>query len=111
MDKGLIISDYRLAKNPNKQIRIMAQINGCRMDDIVKILKDAGVYEPGRGRKVANQHMRGNVDYEQMRELYNDGLSDIKIGAAMGTSPSTVRVWRLKNGLESHYVKGRRITP
>ncbi len=41
-----IVRDYRQAKNRSKQIGILAELNGCKKSDIVKILVDAGETVP-----------------------------------------------------------------
>ena len=41
-----IVRDYRLAKTPLKQIRILADMNQTSKDEIVKILKEAGCKLP-----------------------------------------------------------------
>lgn len=46
-DAGLIIQDYRLAKDKEEQIKIMAQLYATRMAEIRGILYRAGVYKVG----------------------------------------------------------------
>lgn len=41
----------------------------------------------------------------RMRELYEQGWSDRKIGRAVGLSEETVAAWRKRTGLPSHYRK------
>lgn len=41
----------------------------------------------------------------RMRELYEQGWSDRKIGRAVGLSEETVAAWRRRKGLPSHYRK------
>lgn len=41
----------------------------------------------------------------RMRELYEQGWSDRKIGRAVGLSDETVAAWRRRTGLPSHYRK------
>ena len=42
-----IVRDYREAKVKTKQIQILADLNGCKSRDIVKILIEAGESVPG----------------------------------------------------------------
>ena len=45
---GLIVQDYKLAKNPEEQIKILAETHATGTAEIRKILYDAGVYKIGR---------------------------------------------------------------
>lgn len=55
MTDGEIITSYRQAASPLKQIRILADLNGCTSGDICTILEEAGLKIPGqfgpRGKK------------------------------------------------------------
>ena len=44
------------------------------------------------------------VDYEELRRLYRDGLSDERIAVKASVNVKTVRKWRKRNGLESNYI-------
>lgn len=43
MDDGEICRSYVLAKYPDKQIRILAELNDCRTTQIIKILEENNV--------------------------------------------------------------------
>lgn len=47
-EMGLIVQDYRLAKDKEEQIVISAQLNGTDTAEIRKIIYDAGEYKVGR---------------------------------------------------------------
>lgn len=47
MTKEEIVRDYRLAKAPSKQIKILAELNQCDRKTIIQILTDAGCKLPG----------------------------------------------------------------
>jgi hypothetical protein len=98
MDEGMIVQDYRLAKDGEKQIRIMAQLGGIPVAEIVEILRRAGVYDASRGRKKADQSMRGKVDYGRVRMLYDAGMNDHEIGRRMGISSRNILLWRRRDG-------------
>jgi hypothetical protein len=102
MDKGLIISDYRLAKHPAKQVEILAQVNGCAPGDIVAVLKEAGVYKQGRARKKADQSNRNRWDKEMALALYRLGLGDGQIARELGVTRASVFGLRKKHGLEAN---------
>lgn len=42
-----ICREYRMAKAPTKQIQILADLNGCKKDEIKQILIDGGEKLPG----------------------------------------------------------------
>lgn len=44
------------------------------------------------------------IDYETIRRLYRDGLSDERIAVKASVNVKTVRKWRKRNGLESNYI-------
>ena len=46
-----IVADYKQAKQPMKQIGILAELNGVKRDEIVNILREAGVELPGNYNK------------------------------------------------------------
>lgn len=48
MTDGEIITSYRQAASPLKQIRILADLNGCTSGDICIILEEAGLKIPGQ---------------------------------------------------------------
>lgn len=40
LDKDLIANDYKFAKDKNKQIKILAELNGCKESEIIDILRE-----------------------------------------------------------------------
>lgn len=46
-----IVADYKQAKQPMKQIGILADLNGVKKDEIVAILREAGAELPGNYNK------------------------------------------------------------
>lgn len=51
MTKDEIVADYKQAKQPMKQIGILAELNGVKRDEIVEILRKAGAELPGNYNK------------------------------------------------------------
>lgn len=47
MAEGDIVRDYRQAKDPKAQIRVLAELNACPKDEIEAILREAGEELPG----------------------------------------------------------------
>ena len=85
---------YRLAKYPNRQIKILAQLNACRTKEIRKIVADEENIS-GFGRYV-------QATEEDKMRLYSMGLSDYGIAEALGTSATTIFNWRKKNNLPNN---------
>ena len=65
-----ICREYRQAKTPLKQIRILADENGCRRDEIVSILREAGEELPATYKK---EPPRPNAETER-KVLEDAGL-------------------------------------
>ena len=42
MTRDEIVRDYRLSKTPMKQIKVLAELNGCSTREIVDVLREAG---------------------------------------------------------------------
>lgn len=51
MTPAEIVADYKQAKQPMKQIAILADLNGVRKEQIVQILREAGAELPGNYAK------------------------------------------------------------
>ena len=58
MAEGDIVRDYRQAKDPKAQIRVLAELNACPKDEIEAILREAGEELPGE----AGTRKNGGVD-------------------------------------------------
>lgn len=56
MTDGEICREYRLAKDKDKQIGIIADQCGMDNDEIVKVLVDCGEMEPPRPRRKSRQY-------------------------------------------------------
>ena len=44
---GEIVRNYRQAKDPKAQIRVLAELNACTKDEIMAVLREAGEELPG----------------------------------------------------------------
>lgn len=85
--------EYRQARYPEKQIAILAQLNGCHVNDIRDILNGVS---PKKPRKVFM-----HTSNEDKLELYNQGMNDYEIGRALNIASTSVCYWRKKNGLKA----------
>ena len=81
---------YREAKNRKKQIRILADLNGCSAGRIKNIVADVVCPD------------RRNFDLGERHRLYESGLTDVQIAGALGLTAGTIWHWRQKNGLKAN---------
>ncbi|MBE6987981.1 MAG: hypothetical protein E7432_04290 [Ruminococcaceae bacterium] len=93
-----IRQEYKLAKNPKAQIKILAELNCCHINDIKDVLRGIEVVKP---RKV----FRHSSDEAKM-ELYKKGKNDYEIGRELNIAPTAICYWRKKNGLKAIGKKG-----
>lgn len=99
MSNEEIVSNYKQAAYPNKQIGILAELNACSKRQIKSILTEAGIIPDTKERKL------GEWDKEAAMRLYDEGKIDREIAAEIGVSNATILVWRKANNLPAH---GRR---
>lgn len=91
-DNDIQIS-YRAAKEPEKQIKILAELNACPEHKIRSILGLPPVENPDKsGEELA----------AKIRELHAQNLSDGEIGKIVGLTGSTICWWRKKLGLSAN---------
>ena len=89
-----IVASYRQAKYPAQQIGILAELNATTEEHIKLILQKAGI-----------DTVKKKYNTAEMRHLYDQGLSDVAIGKAIGISYETVRQWRKKEGLSPNFTR------
>ena len=79
--------------------------NRTTRQQVRKALEALGCMPPEAPRAKKASTKRGpatRIDYAKAKELYDSGLSDLKIGRALGMSSNAVYNWRKRNGLPSH---------
>lgn len=86
---------YRLAKNRRKQIKILSELNLCRREKIMEILKENGEALPEAKKKAANWTEQ---EEKQLIGLRESGLTASQIAKEMNTTQSRVasKLARLK---------------
>ena len=99
---------YRMAADPKKQIKVLAELNACSVKEIRQVLVGEGVLPretevPEEPKKAA----RKRFDEETARMLYEEGLDDAAIAKATGMTAHTVAKWRSRNGLRKKVRKPR----
>lgn len=103
-----IVRSYRMAADPKKQIKVLAELNACSVKEIRQVLVGEGVLPretevPEEPKKAA----RKRFDEETARMLYEEGLDDAAIAKATGMTAHTVAKWRSRNGLRKKARKPR----
>ena len=75
MSKGEIVADWRQAKDPVSQVKILAELNGVTRDVIEGILVEYG-YKPRRKPKPPGTKSNAWTadDVAELRELYAQGI-------------------------------------
>lgn len=101
MSDGEIAVRYRQAKEPQKQIKILAELCGVYKADIVAALLREGIDVNGPQKAVKRGAVK-RVDYGKVEELYRRGLTDTAIAKQLDISWHTVSKWRLTNQLAAN---------
>lgn len=79
--------------------------NRTTRQQVRRALEALGCMPPEAPRAKKAPAKRGpatRIDYAKAKELCDSGLSDLKIGRALGMSSNAVYNWRKRNGLPSH---------
>lgn len=97
MTDGEIVNSYRLARDPRRQIGVLAELNAVPTSVIREILAEAGelVLKP---RKTGGGHPLG-FDAAEARRLFDAGLSDKEMAEKLGTKVRNIQFWRQGQGL------------
>lgn len=93
MERDEIEASYRGAKDKRAQIEILADLNDCGEDDIVKVLADSG-YELPQGM-TPRKKRRGYICWDeatvaQLEKYVREGLGNDEIGERMGTNGKAI---------------------
>lgn len=97
MSESEIVSSYRTARDPKRQISILAELNAVTPREIREVLEEAGalMLKPrshGGGRPLG-------FDAAAARQMFEAGLTDEQIGAKLGAKPRAILEWRRRQGL------------
>ena len=103
-----IVRSYRMAADPKKQIKVLAELNACSVKEIRQVLVGEGVLPreteiPEEPKKAAKKRF----DEAVAKMLYEEGLDDAAIAKATGATAHTVAKWRSRNGLRKKVRKPR----
>ena len=102
MDPGEILRDYMSSKTPVKQIKILAELNCCESQDIVRILREQGapipkIYDPKPKREPMAPQEPGTAKKTPTHALTVGVLQQI-LGHVPGDTPIQV----LGNGVANY---------
>lgn len=97
MTDGEIVNSYRLARDPRRQISVLAELNAVPPSVIREVLAEAGelVLKP---RKTGGGRPLG-FDAAEARRLFDAGLSDKEMAEKLGTKVRNIQFWRQGQGL------------
>lgn len=97
MSESEIVSSYRTARDPKRQIGILAELNAVTPREIREVLEEAGalMLKPrghGGGRPLS-------FDAAAARRMFEAGLSDEEMARKLGVPEKRLADWRRRQGL------------
>lgn len=97
MSESEIVSSYRTARDPRRQIGILAELNAVTPREIREVLEEAGalMLKPrghGGGRPLS-------FDAAAARRMFEAGLSDEEMARKLGVPEKRLADWRRRQGL------------
>lgn len=95
-----IVRSYRMAADPKKQIKVLAELNACSVKEIRQVLVGEGALP--RETEVPEEPKKA-----ARKRFDEEGLDDAAIAKATGMTAHTVAKWRSRNGLRKKARKPR----
>ena len=97
MSESEIVSSYRTARDPKRQIGILAELNAVTPREIREVLEAAGalMLKPrshGGGRPLS-------FDAAEARQMFEAGLTDEEMARKLGVPEKRLADWRRRQGL------------
>lgn len=97
MSESEIVSSYRTARDPKRQIGILAELNAVTPREIREVLEEAGalMLKPrshGGGRPLS-------FDAAAARQMFEAGLTDEEMARKLGVPEKRLADWRRRQGL------------
>lgn len=103
MSDSEILKMYQQSKDPKKQVRILAELNGVPLCIMEKKLKGFGVYQGSDQEPL--------FDAGEAFRLFEEGLSDKEIAARLHIRLQTFCEWRRQQGLVRPHKRKRSFAP
>ena len=105
MSESEILASYNQAKNPKKQIGVLADLNGCSRAAMRAKLQELGARVPSEPAEKKNMPRPPKFDVVRAMELHREGLGDLDISERLGISPRAVAGWRRSQNLPANRAK------
>lgn len=109
MSDAEILSSYRGAKDSEKQIGVLADLNAVKSDEMRQYLHKLGapVELPKEKPHKVRKPPVPNFDVSRALELHAEGLSDLDIAEQLGVKVTNFAAWRRGQGIPAniHRVK------
>ena len=93
---------FRTLHPKQDRIRILAELNGCDTDTIMRMLQMTA--PKPKLKKV----YRPRINQELFRALYEQGMTDDEIAKKLDRDKTSICQWRKKNNLKPHRKVARR---
>lgn len=103
MTDGDIAASFRQAKDPKKQVQVLADLNGVSRREMEEKLHQLGLALKPKPRPEKRCHTRP-PDFDELRamELYNEGKSDPEIAEQLGVAKWKFGEWRRDRDLPAN---------
>lgn len=94
-DKDLIANDYKFAKDKNKQIKILAELNGCKESEIIDILREKDLIPGLKAEQKPKQKRAKPVIWtedldREVQKLSREGLTIVEIAERLGINKQSI---------------------
>jgi hypothetical protein len=99
MTNDKIIKEFMEAKDKNKQIGVLADLNCCSKADIKAILGDHILQVKPKKEYNRKPNVVSYFNSALAMELYNSGFTDTEISDKIHTTRHKVCIWRNSNNL------------
>lgn len=105
MSESEIVSSYRTARDPKRQVGILAELNAVTPREIRQVLEEAGALvleEAGALVLKPGSHGGGrplSFDAAAARQMFEAGLTDEEMARKLGVPEKRLAEWRRRQGL------------
>ena len=99
-----ILSSFREAKDPKKQIGVLADLNAVNPDEMQRYLHQLGapVQLPRENPRKAQNPPKATFNVSRALELHAEGLCDLDIAEQLGVKLTKFAAWRRWQGLPAN---------
>lgn len=99
-----ILSSFREAKDPKKQIGVLADLNAVNPDEMQRYLHQLGapVQLPREKPRKAQNPPKATFNVSRALELHAEGLCDLDIAERLGVKVAKFATWRRGQGLPAN---------